>query len=112
MFNGNTPVYEFPLDGSQFGFGNLQPNGVRQSSRLPGSIRFRKNYSYRVRAIKYISGNQYEYRMGGDFSWSTWPGSHTYRLLGQTITGTDLEAFVNFLANKYGTTQGSASLGG
>jgi len=111
VYNGNTRVFEFPLDGSSFGFGSLQPTGVRLAAAVPGSIKLSKNYSYRVRAIKYISGNLYEYRMGGDFSWSTWPGSHTYRLLGQTITETDLEAFVNFLANKYGTTQGGTSLG-
>jgi hypothetical protein len=113
-FNGNTEIVNFTsYYWGNFSFGNLQPNGVRIPAGYGNKI-WNKNYQYRVRALKYISGNEYEYRMGGDFSWAIgWSGSYTYRLLGQTITGSDLEAFFNFLVSKYGeSTGGSASLGG
>jgi hypothetical protein len=78
------------------------------------SVALYKNYSYRIRFLKYVSGSNtpYETKVGGDYSWASWPGSHTYRINDQTITGTDFEAYWNYLASRYGaTTGGAANLG-
>jgi hypothetical protein len=117
VYNGTTELQSFDPAGripiyGLYGYGNLAADGTRGYAALIGSTPLYKNYAYRIRAIKYINGEQYEYKLGGDFSWSTWPGSHTYNLNGQIITGTDLEAFWNFLANKYGAiSSGSTNLG-
>ena len=109
-YTGNDPdVGRFSTEISYPGNRSLNPGNERLifMYRIP----LYRSYSYRIRFLKQGS-RQFETRVGGDFSFTGWPGSYTYRLQGRTITGSDFEAYFNYLASRFGdNSTGPTNLG-
>jgi hypothetical protein len=122
VYNGKNKLTGWGYTGTDPDIGRFSTQMVYSGNRNlnPGNERYvfayriplYKNYSYRIRFLKFVGARIYETKVGGDYSWSSWPGSHTYSINGQSITGTDFEAYWNYLASRYGaTTGGAANLG-
>lgn len=72
-----------------------------------------KNFSFKVRAVKTIQGEQQQYRIGGDFTKIGWNDTQQYVLQGVRLKDNGLEGFINYINSTYGYDgAGTQNLGG